>query len=485
MTQMLMTVEALEGRRMLAYATEFAFRLGGPLADSVADVATDPQGNAYVVGTFQGTVDFHPARGKTWNRTALSAGGDGFVAVYAPDGRPIWTRQFAGVAIESVAAGRKADVYLAGSLTSTADLDPNAGTAQVTPGTDGRDVFLVRMNAGTAEFEWATKLDSGREDVVAGLTLDKEGYVHLATNTQTEHVHSEAVPAGRGIAPSHAVPLQTPVLSKFNALGRNLYVHRFGVAGTDNAPATALVADVSGNVFLAGYNAHDAHDPIDLDPSAGVSGAAAGQAYLARYDATGSLHWVNALGTGGTTSNDVTILSLATDQDGAVYAGGRYQFAQDFNPHPQFSYVLRSGTGSDGFVAKYTSAAAFAWVKGPSSASNNAIQQVAFTSRGTVMAAGFINGPTEFNPGGKSWAFNEAGAGGFTAEYSAGGELGNAYRFAGVRGFSGLAIGPSRQTWAVGPLLPGDVVDFDPGTGSVPVGLAGGSDGFVLKRQRV
>src|SRR5688572_19837270 len=167
----LITVETLEPRRMLAYATEFAFRIGGPLADSLSDVATDPQGNAYVVGTFQGTVDFHPARGKTWNRTAVSAGGDGFVAAYAPDGRPIWTRQFPGVAIESVAAGRKFDLYLAGSLTSAADLDPNAGTAQLTPGPDGRDVFLVRLHAA-GDFEWATKLDSGREDVVAGLALD-------------------------------------------------------------------------------------------------------------------------------------------------------------------------------------------------------------------------------------------------------------------------------------------------------------------------
>jgi hypothetical protein len=484
MTQASMTVEALEGRRMLAYATEFAFRLGGPLADSIADVATDPQGNAYVVGTFQGTVDFHPARGKTWNRTAVSPGGDGFVAAYAPDGRPIWTRQFPGVAIESVAIRRTFDLYLAGPLTSTADLDPNEGSVNLTPGADGRDVFLVRMD-DVGRFNWATKLDSGREDVVAGLALDKTGYVHLATNTQTEHVHSEALPGQGGIRPFHAVPLQTPVLSKFNALGRNLYVQRFGVAGTDNAPATALAADVFGNVFLAGYNAHDAHEAIDLDPSGGVSGAAAGQAYLARYDATGNLTWVNALGAGGTTSNDVTILGLATDQDGAVYAGGRYKFAQDFNPHPNFEYIIRGAKGPDGFLAKYTPAGTFAWVKGPSSASSNAIQQVAVTSRGTVMVAGFMNGPTEFIPGGRSWAFAETGVAGFTAEYSADGELGNVYRFAGVRGFSSLAIGPVRQTWAVGALLPNDVVDFDPGPGTLPLGLAAGSDGFVLKRQRV
>src|SRR5688572_11251689 len=276
MTHALMKVEALEGRRMLAYATEFAFRLGGPLADSIADVATDSQGNAYVVGTFAGTVDFHPAAGKTWNRTAVSAGGDGFLAVFAPDGRPIWTRQFPGASVDAVAAGRKADVYLAGSLTSAADLDPNEGTTQLTPGADGRDVFLVRMNAATADLEWATKLDSGREDVVAGLALDKAGYVHLAANTQTEHVHSGALARAGRITPHHAVPLQTPVLSKFNAHGRNLYVHRFGVAGTDNAPATALAADVLGNVLLAGYKAHDAHGVIDLDPSAGVRGAAAG-----------------------------------------------------------------------------------------------------------------------------------------------------------------------------------------------------------------
>jgi hypothetical protein len=86
------SVEPLEPRRLLSTTNladqlKFAFPLG---AADIAATATDAQGNVYIGGNFEGTVDFNPARRKHFNLTALNTGGDPFVAKYSSAGGLVW-----------------------------------------------------------------------------------------------------------------------------------------------------------------------------------------------------------------------------------------------------------------------------------------------------------------------------------------------------------------------------------------------------------
>src|SRR3954463_3185680 len=148
-------VELLEPRRLLSAThivdqLNFAFPLG---AADPAGIATDAQGNFYVGGHFEGTVDFNPARRKRFNLTAISDAGDPFVAKYSPDGRLFWAVQIShasaisgrrDLSADSLAADPTGNVYLAGNFEGTTDFNPGAGVANLTPGANaGGDAFIL------------------------------------------------------------------------------------------------------------------------------------------------------------------------------------------------------------------------------------------------------------------------------------------------------------------------------------------------------
>src|SRR5438128_1375952 len=95
-------VERLEDRTLPALTFGSAFPLAPPPGQQFGsswarDVTTDPAGNVYITGMFNGTVDFDPARPSTdgvlqgKNNTQ-----DTFVAKYAADGAFQWARRMGG-----------------------------------------------------------------------------------------------------------------------------------------------------------------------------------------------------------------------------------------------------------------------------------------------------------------------------------------------------------------------------------------------------
>ena len=94
----------------------WAFSIGGTGWDAVLDVATDPLGEIYVCGQFNGTANFDGTT-PSIPATLVSAGGnDGFIAKYSASGVLLWIRQIActqSTFPTAVAAGPNG-VYLIG-----------------------------------------------------------------------------------------------------------------------------------------------------------------------------------------------------------------------------------------------------------------------------------------------------------------------------------------------------------------------------------
>src|SRR5688500_4061633 len=77
-----------------AQAFDWAKQLGGPGADEVTGLATDASGNVLAVGSFEGTADLDPGAG-TINLT--SAGDrDAFIVKMNPGGGLLWAKQIGG-----------------------------------------------------------------------------------------------------------------------------------------------------------------------------------------------------------------------------------------------------------------------------------------------------------------------------------------------------------------------------------------------------
>jgi Beta-propeller repeat len=117
---------------------QWARSFGGATTETVADVSVDKAGNAYLAGTFTGTVDFDPNAGVV-NLVSGSGTSAAYVMKLAPGGALGYGRSLGGGTSTARGTGVWADgagnIYVSGGFSGTADLDPAAAVSSLNGGT--------------------------------------------------------------------------------------------------------------------------------------------------------------------------------------------------------------------------------------------------------------------------------------------------------------------------------------------------------------
>lgn len=150
------------------YTTDGVFqwvkKAGGSGNDEGDAISSDPAGNCYVTGSFNGTANF--------SGTTISSSGsaDIFIAKYTPAGSLMWVKKAGGSAAD-YGYGIKVDdtygVFLTGGFRVKSTFGTNTLTAQ---GGDA-DIFVARYDAnGTAQ--WAKKAGGKINDYGRAIALD-------------------------------------------------------------------------------------------------------------------------------------------------------------------------------------------------------------------------------------------------------------------------------------------------------------------------
>ena len=161
-----------------------ADRAGGPERDAASGVATDEQGNIAMVGTIRGTAAFGPISVEVDETgCALSACPDGFVAMYAPDGTPLWVRRMGSAdhpdvanAVAFVGSYHQfyPDVLVSGTFSGEATWD-GGSTPDVSLTSRGEtDAFLAKYTA-SGDLVWVIQAGGVDAETGHGLAGDYEG----------------------------------------------------------------------------------------------------------------------------------------------------------------------------------------------------------------------------------------------------------------------------------------------------------------------
>ena len=95
-------------------------------------------------------------------------------------------------------------------------------------------------------------------------------------------------------------------LAKYDASGGFLWSQHIGTSSSDIS--TSVAVDASGNAYISGWT----------EGTLGGTSAGGADAFLSKYDASGSLLWSQQIGTANT---DISY-SVAVDADGGVYISG-------------------------------------------------------------------------------------------------------------------------------------------------------------------
>jgi len=322
-----------------AGALEWARQLGTPADDAGRRVAVDGAGGVYITGRTYGSLGGPSAGGR-----------DVFLAKYDASGELQWMRQLGTLTDEgltpSIAVDGAGGVYIAGSTFGSLG-GPSAGSG---------DAFLAKYDASGA-LRWTRQFGTPAWDTAVAIAADGAGEIYVAGRTE-------------GSLGGPNAGSWDAFLVKFDASGAQQWARQLGTSRGDSAEGVAV--DDAGNAYISG------------DTSGSLGGPAQGRqdAFLAKYDASGSLRWIRQFGT----SEWDDAGGVAVDGAGGVYIAG----------YTSGSLGGLSAGNHDALLVKYDASGALQWTRQLGTSGIDYAYGVAGDGAGGV----YISGDTQGSLGG-------------------------------------------------------------------------------------
>jgi len=284
----------------------WSLSFGNGEAQEARAVAVDGAGNAIVVGSFMGTVDFGGG-------PLTSAGNyDIFVLKLDPAGKHLGSARFGDAAEQralDVAVDGGGNAYFTGWAAGAVDFGGGA-----LPGGGGLDVFVASLD-GALGYRFGKRYGDGPDQRGYGIAVDADGRV-LVIGTFDGKVDLGGGPlatAGKGDV----------LVAALDSNGNHLFSKRFGNAEEQSGQGIAVAPD--GRVVLTGFFSGS----IDFGGGALVSGGSI-DGFVVGLGATGEHQWSKRFGGLGTQFG----FGVAVDAAGEAFVAGTFQNTIDLGGGP-------------------------------------------------------------------------------------------------------------------------------------------------------
>jgi hypothetical protein len=327
---------------VLKYGADGAFRWARAWTASIVPgavhptlafgLALDASGNVYVVGDYEGTVDFDGTTGADVRQADTD--GRVYVVSYASSGAYRWVRTFGNGRAESAAFDGDG-IAVTGYTLDTADWDPTAGVVSY-PSQGRQNVFTARFSTDGA-FRWCRFVDGdGQADMGRSVVADGAGGIYVAGG-----FGGTASFDGPGGSDVHGASQTDVFLIKYATDGT--YAWGIALGGAADDVGLGVAADPAAGVALAGTFTGE----VDFDPGerAVLRTASPTSFFVGRFRADGALE---ALATGGPSVGSGG-LGLAFDARSALYVAGTFWGTADFDPSDGLDERKSTG-GADAFL---------------------------------------------------------------------------------------------------------------------------------------
>lgn len=340
--------------------------IGGPDFEQLRDLSIDSASNVYVVGRYQGTIDFDPSPATSPSTTL--GGDDAYVVKLDTTGAFVWGKGFGGQFSDTasgVSVDPQGNVYVAGSYSSTADFDPSGAVANLTV-VGQFDAFLLKLDS-SGNYVWAKSFGGSRGEEYFSVATDADGNIVLVGGFRGS---GDFDPDGGSKILTSAGDLDVAVL-KLTSSGNLSWAGSFG--GTDWDDIWGLDIDSVGEIYVTGTFGGSG----DFDPTSGVSTLSVSGygVYIVNLSSSGTFDWAKAV---GGASYDVGN-AIAVDSAGNSLIVGYFSGSSDFNPGSGTA-TLNSNQGTvDAFALRLSTAgdaalditAPTATLQGPTSPSSS------------------------------------------------------------------------------------------------------------------
>lgn len=376
------------------------FRTAGGAADDTGySVATDANGNVYLVGAFMGTARFFTTGGGVGATLTSTGGSDAFLAKYSSTGSLIWVHRVMGGTgdnrVEKIRISANGTLYLMGYFRDVSSVYTNGSTVagSLTPYGEFGDIFFAKYNTNGGIY-WYQHIAGQGDKFIGDMVLDDAQNIYMvASNVGATIFYTTGGAVGQTIT-------HFPIFSffcKYSTDGALTWVRY--VWGTSQGTGIAL--DQAGGVYITGaYNS----DIKFLDSGGGFVGdlfASLGATFIVKYNVTGDFQWSRSYkGVSGefTYSMGNTILCRSHSGTLGLWGGGlkgRYDlggiFLYDFGIGKGQSFVAE--LNNSGVAVR---AAVSSFMFAPPTFSTSAAKGCVAHPNGSIYATGYFVGNGSF-----------------------------------------------------------------------------------------
>lgn len=318
--------------------TVFVQRFGDASRQQATAVAVDAAGNAYVAGQYEGTMNI----GSTYVLPNAVQYQDAFLVKFDPTGKPMWQRTGGGAddqKVSAIAASPKGGVVVGGGFYGSIAWTGGAPNLTVQPA-NSRNVYVQRFNDNAnSVFTMATNALGG--DGGAAGYQDLEA---LAVDQNGDVIIAGfydsmiGFPNGKVLTTTGA---QDVFVAKLNGQdGTVVWVQTFGGPGDDEPRGVAVAPN--GDVLVSGYFSKSiAIGPFPIS-TAGEQGM-----FLTRLGGDGTVQWARGFGASGLAG-----LYVNVDDLGDIVLHGYFNGTAGFGGDLFDSGVQASDFGAAVFLAK-------------------------------------------------------------------------------------------------------------------------------------
>lgn len=348
-----------------------------------------------------------------------------------------------------IAIDKYKNVYTAGPLIGTIDLDPGPGVFTVSSKGDG-DFFISKLSHD-GNFIWGAAIGGVFNDFALGIDLDDDGNSYVC-GYYTDSVDFDP---GPGVYQLTATGQTDNFIMKFDTSGKLVWAKSIG--GPNFEMGCNLKIDKAANVYLLGsYNGM-----VDFDPNSGVHNVPEPKGmYVLRLDVNGNFKWVKIVE--GALGPD----AVSVDDSCNIYIAGFYFNTVDFNRDTP-SVIKTAKGNADMFITKWDSTGNYKWVKTAGGSDYELITALNVDKSGNIYTTGqFSSSTIDFDEGtGVSIKTCAGSSDIFLMKLNSAGALDWVYAFGGksMDMGSGVIIDTAGDVYTAG--FYSDKVDFDPGAG--------------------
>jgi len=304
---------------------------GSSSSDEGRGIATDADGNIYMIGLFSDTGNFG-------SFTLISNGNsDIFVAKMDADGNWLWAKNVGGTSFDSgygITTDANGNIYIIGSFIDNADFGSYSLTSN-----GYSDIFVAKMDAD-GNWLWAVNAGGYSADQGNVITTDANGNVYVTGHFSGTASFDSITLISNGRADIF--------IAKIDTNGNWLWAESAGSGGNNNDEGFGIITDTDDNVYIAGIYTGTAYFGNLTFITSGSF-----DVFVAKMDSDGNWLWVKNAGG----SEMDFAYGITTDADENFYVTGHCGGTASFGSHSLAS------NSNDVFVAKIDADGNWLWVK--------------------------------------------------------------------------------------------------------------------------